>query len=103
MTFRRDGQKSHSWRRWLLKNEAALERCGLPEFILKDKLSWQNFLAKGEWWYVDNRNRFHFHVEELSETRQQELYAFLETELTADEKLYSHAFRLLQSRLNKTP
>jgi hypothetical protein len=48
MAFRRDGQKSHSWRRWLLKNEAALQRCGLPEFILKDELSLLNFLEEGE-------------------------------------------------------
>src|SRR5688500_216319 len=103
MAYRKDGQKAHSWRRWLLKNEAALERCGLPEFILKNELSWLNFLAEGEWWHHDGRNRFHFHLEELSESRQLELYAFLEAELTADEKLYSHAFRLLQSRLSKTP
>jgi hypothetical protein len=102
MTFRRDGQKSHSWRKWLLKNEAVLERCGLPEFILKNELSRLNFLDEGEWSYVDGRNRPHFHVEELSETRQQKLYAFLETERTADEKVYNVSFRLLQSRLNKT-
>lgn len=103
MAYRRDGQHAQQWRKWVWKNEAVLQRCGLPEFILKNRISWLNFLEEGEWWYRDDRNQFHFHLEELSETQQKELYAFLEAELTADEKVYTTVFRQLQSRMNKTP
>jgi hypothetical protein len=100
MAYRRDSQKAQEWRKWLLKNQAILDKCGLPEVILKDELSWLNFLMEGECWGNDG---YHFHLTELPETQQQELYAFLEAELTADEKVYKTVYRQLHSRLNKTP
>jgi hypothetical protein len=100
VTFRRDGQKSHDWHKWLLKNEATLKDCGLPEFILKDRLTWLNFIAKGRWWGDDGQ---YFHVDELSESRAQALFTLLETELTADEKVCTSVYRQLRSRPNRTP
>src|SRR5688500_7646149 len=101
MAYRKDGQKAHSWRRWLLKNEAALERCGLPEFILEDELSWLYFLEHG--YYGDRWDSNQFRLEDLSKTQLQELYAFLNAELSAGDKLSCVVLRVLPSLLEKNP
>jgi hypothetical protein len=100
MAYRRDSQKAQEWRKWLLKNQAALDRCGIPEFILEDELSWFVFLDHG--FYGNRQDRNQFQLEDLSAKQLQELYAFLNRELSADEKGSTVAFSLVKSMVNKS-
>jgi hypothetical protein len=99
MAYRRNSQKAHSWRQWLLKNKTALDECGIPEFIPADELSWWSFLEPG--FYGNHHDLHQFRLEDLSEKQLQALYTFLDMELSADKKTSSMVFTSVKSRLNK--
>jgi hypothetical protein len=99
MAFRRDGQKAHGWHRWRLKNKQALDACGLPEYIVADELSWLIFLDHG--FHGNHWDREQFRLEDLSKEQLQAFYAFLDTELSENQKLSTMAFTLVKSMLNK--
>ena len=47
MSFRNDGKKSTTWRRWKTVHQENLLRCGLPDFILQTERDWILFLQEG--------------------------------------------------------
>lgn len=49
MAFRRDGDKSHEWKRWLTQHRQTLIRAGIPNSMLKDGRNWLVFLESGGW------------------------------------------------------
>jgi hypothetical protein len=99
MTYRRDRQKALNWRKWLLKNQAILDRCGLPERILKDEAHWWDFLDHG---FLDHHGDIsQFKLEDLSAKQLNELFTFLNAELSAEDKISCLVLRVLPSLLEK--
>jgi hypothetical protein len=66
------------------------DKCGLPEFVFADELSWFSFLDHG--FYGKDWDREQFQLKDLPEKQLQELYAF--PEFSTDEKLSIMAFTL---------
>lgn len=49
MSYRRNSEGQREWRNWLDQNRDTLIKCGLPEFVLSDRLTWLRFLESGGW------------------------------------------------------
>ena len=92
MSYRRNNEKDLAWRNWLRRNEHVLNKCGLPEIVLRSEAHWWDFLMHG---YLDHHeDSGNFTVDDLSRAGMTYLKEFLESELTAEEK--SSAIILLQ-------
>ncbi len=100
MAYRRDSQKAQEWRKWLQKNKPALDKCGLPESVLEDEMSWLGFLEHGFYDHYKDRNQFR--LEDLSANQLKALYAFLDAELSVIEKASAIAFRLTKSLIDES-
>jgi len=72
MAFRRDGDKSHEWKRWLAQHRQTLIRTGIPDSILRDERYWLVFLESGGW---DAESGFD--VDALTLDQARELHDFL--------------------------
>jgi hypothetical protein len=40
MSYRRNSEAALRWRRWRLRNRAAIEKAGIPEKAPQDELTW---------------------------------------------------------------
>jgi hypothetical protein len=89
MSYRRNSEAALRWRKWRLKNRAAIEKAGITEKALKDELTWLVFLEHG--WFDD------FNVDSLSTEQKQALYDWLDTELSETEK-HRYVFGLKSKR-----
>jgi hypothetical protein len=92
MSYRRNSGAALRWRKWRLRNRAAIEKAGIPEKILKDELTWLIFLEEG--WYDD------FDIDSLSTEHKQALYDWLDTELPETEKQVC-VWLQIKAQLNK--
>jgi hypothetical protein len=92
MLYRRNSEASLRWRKWRLRNRAAIEKAGIPEKALKDELTWLVFLDHG--WFDD------FDVDSLSTEQKQALYDWLDTELPEAEKSVC-VWLQIKAQLNK--
>ena len=92
MAFRRDSESQRAWQDWVEQNRETLIRCGLPEFVYTDKLTWLRFLEHGGW-----HPRPPWGVEMLSPHQAATLYDFIECQCGTDE------YRSLLRNLEKKP
>ena len=84
MSYRRTNEQELNWREWLRGNERSLSECGLPELVFSSEAHWWDFLMHG---YLDHHeDQSNFIVEDLSLAEMKCLKAFLESELTSEER-----------------
>jgi hypothetical protein len=94
MSYRRKSEAALRWRKWRLRNRAAIEIAGIPEKVLKDELTWLVFLEHG--WFDK------FNVDSLSTEQKQALYDWLATELSETEKQSVCFWLEIKAQLNKS-
>jgi len=93
MSYRRNSEAALRWRKWRLRNRAAIEKAGIPKKVLKDELTWLVFLDHG--WFDD------FDVDSLSTEQKQALYDWLDTELSEAENSVC-VWSKIKEQLNKS-
>lgn len=47
MSFRRDGETSHNWTKWVETHRPALLNCGIPSFLLESEHRWLCYVEEG--------------------------------------------------------
>lgn len=93
MSFKANNLENKVWKDWLRENKDFIERCNLPETILKSRSHWEDFLLHG---YLDHHeDESNFNLENLSTELQTNLLDFLENELDVEEKESFIVFKLL--------
>lgn len=100
MSYRRDSEKELAWREWLRRNKNAIDKCGLPETILRSESHWWDFLMHA---YLDHHEDLsEFSVDNLSRSEMKYLKEFLESELTDEEKKSALVLLQVEAKLNVT-
>jgi hypothetical protein len=97
MSYRRNNEKDLAWRNWLRRNENALNKCGLPEIVLRSEAHWWDFLMHG--YFDHHEDSSDFTVDDLSQAEMKCLKEFLGSELTAEEKSSAIILSRLESGL----
>lgn len=47
MSFRREGETSHNWTKWIETHRLALLNCGVPDFLFESEHRWHRYLEEG--------------------------------------------------------
>lgn len=95
MAYRSSNEKTRLWRKWVLKHQDALDKCGIPLGVLKDEDHWWDFLQSGFLERHHDPTKFSF--DDLSEAQKGNLRDFLEAELTSEEKQSASILRWLKA------
>jgi len=95
MSFKPKNNEKALWKDWLSEHKNALEKCNLPEIVLKSRNHWEDFLLHG---FLDHHSETsNFSIDDLSQESQKNLLNFLQNELETEEKESYIVFKLLKT------